>query len=96
MPTIPISTPLSPGDVDDGRLSGVFVNTGARPRPWPSRTGTRSCNGCREVLRLDAGTGGRVVREPFNGTVRLDGYGVAVVSTAPSAAIAASKPATAR
>jgi hypothetical protein len=33
-------------------------------------------------LRIDAGTGNRVVIEPFDGTVRFDGYGVAVVTHA--------------
>jgi hypothetical protein len=34
------------------------------------------------VLRLDTGTGGRVVREAFRGTINLDGYGIAVLSNA--------------
>jgi hypothetical protein len=35
---------------------------------------------CRELARLDESTGDRVVREPFRGTITLNGYGVAVVS----------------
>ncbi len=35
-----------------------------------------------EILRVDASTGDRVVREPFSGTVRLNGYGMAVVTNA--------------
>jgi hypothetical protein len=31
------------------------------------------------------------VRGPFDGTVRLDGYGIAVVSSAPSEAIASTR-----
>jgi len=73
---------------DGGPLSGVFVNTGARPQTLAAADWDQELKGCREVLRLDAGTGGRIVREPFDGTVRLDGYGVAVASTAPSEAIA--------
>jgi hypothetical protein len=73
-----------------GRLSGVFVNTGSRLQTLTASDWDPQLAGCREVLRLDSGTGDRVVREPFEGTVRLEGYGVAVVSTAPSAAIAAS------
>ena len=41
--------------------------------------------GARQVqaaAALDAGTGNRMVREPFDGTVSLDGYGVAVVTNA--------------
>ncbi len=65
-----------------GRLSAVFVNTTSgrrivRPGDWDE-----SLAGCREVLRLDASTGNRVVREPFDGTVSLQGYGVAVATTA--------------
>jgi hypothetical protein len=41
------------------------------------------------VLRLDTGTDGRIVREPFDGKIRLNGYGLAVVSSAPSEAILA-------
>jgi hypothetical protein len=65
-----------------GRLSAVFVNTTAgrrivKPGDWDERLAD-----CREILRLDASTGNRVVREPFDGTVSLQGYGVAVATTA--------------
>jgi hypothetical protein len=72
---------------DDGHLACVFVNTGARSHTLAAAEWDRELTGCREVLRLDTATGGRLVREPFDGTVRLDGYGVAVVSTSPSDAI---------
>ncbi|MBO0764832.1 MAG: hypothetical protein J2P50_09635 [Hyphomicrobiaceae bacterium] len=72
---------------DAGRLSGVFVNTGARTHRLAAADWAPELTRCREVLRLDAGTGDRIVREPFDGTVRLDGYGIAVVSTEPSAAL---------
>jgi hypothetical protein len=61
---------------DGGRRSTVFVNTGTRPQrvalseDLPSRP---------EVLRLDASTGNRVLRGAFDGAVRMDGYGIAVV-----------------
>jgi hypothetical protein len=45
------------------------------------------------LLRLDTSTGDRLVCEPFDGTVRLNGYGIAVVSTAPSAAMLGDNPA---
>ena len=47
--------------------------------PWRLRLGRRAVR-LREILRLDASTGDRVAREPFDGTVRLKGYGVAVVT----------------
>jgi hypothetical protein len=37
---------------------------------------------CDEVLHLDASTGSRVMRQPFDGTVDLAGYGLAVVTNA--------------
>jgi hypothetical protein len=66
---------------DQGRRSGVFVNTTAKPcklrvADWDDRLGD-----CTELLRIDTGTGRRVVREPFGGTIRLDGYGVAVATS---------------
>ena len=74
---------------DDGRLSGVLVNTGARPRTLAASDWDPVLEGCREVLRLDAGTGGRIVREPFGGKIRLNGYGLAVITNAPSEALLA-------
>ena len=78
--------------VEDGRLSAIFVNTSDKPETLAVSDWNPDLLRCREVLRLDSGTGDKVVREPFNGLVRLDGYGLTVVSTAPSAAIAVSKP----
>ena len=74
---------------DEGRLSGVLVNTGARLRTLAASDWDPDLEGCREVLRLDTSTGSRIVREPFDGKVRLDGYGLAVVTNAPSEAILA-------
>lgn len=67
---------------DDGRRSGVFVNTASRPRVLSVRDWDDGLSGCEVVLRVDEGTGNRVAREPFDGKVRLDGYGVAVVTNA--------------
>ena len=68
---------------DDGRLSGVFVNTARRPRQLTVADWDDGLRAAKTVLRIDASTGGRVVREPFDGTVRLNGYGVAIVTNAP-------------
>jgi hypothetical protein len=72
---------------DDGRLSAVFVNTSReacslRPIEWDS-----GIVGCDTVLRLDTGTGEQVAREVFDGTVRFDGYGIAIVTNAASSTI---------
>jgi hypothetical protein len=63
-----------------GGRSGVFVHTAGGlldldPGAWDD--GLRDCTA---VLRLDASTQGRFVREPFTGRVCLRGYGMAVVS----------------
>jgi hypothetical protein len=65
---------------EDGRLSAVFVNTSRQPVvldavEWDGALGT-----CNEVLRLDEGTGGRVACAPFDGAVRLEGRGIAIVT----------------
>ena len=67
---------------DNGRRSGVFVNTAAKPRVLTVSDWDDGLQACGAVLRVDTSTGDRVAREPFDGTVRLDGYGVAVVTNA--------------
>jgi hypothetical protein len=65
---------------DGGRRSGVFVNTSAKPLQLKSRDWDAALDTCGHVLRLDAGTGGRIVSEAHEGIVSLDGYGIAVVT----------------
>lgn len=72
---------------DAGRLSAVFVNTGRGARTLEAAAWDEGLGGCDEVLRIDTGTGGRVVREPYNGTIRFDGYGVAIVTNAAASTI---------
>jgi hypothetical protein len=67
---------------DAGRRSGVLVNTSNRPRALNVGDLDKDLLASREVLRVDVETGNRIVREPFDGTVRLGGYGVAVVTNA--------------
>lgn len=82
------SAPLGEAGLDaivasDGqRLSAVFVNTSPRPRSINLVDWDRGLGDCREILRLDASTGCHVEREPFDGTVSLQGYGIAVATTA--------------
>lgn len=66
----------------EGRRSGVFVNTSRHPRALRVTDWEPGLAACDEVLRVDVATGDRVVREPFDGTVRLAGYGVVVVTNA--------------
>jgi hypothetical protein len=67
---------------DDGRRSGVFVNTSPRQSELVVADWDDTLEACGTLLRVDAGTGNRVVGGPSRGTVRLDGYGVAVVTNA--------------
>jgi hypothetical protein len=67
---------------DKGRRSGVFVNTTAKPRILTISDWDEGLGECEEVLRVDSSTADRVARDPFDGTVHLQGYGVAVVTNA--------------
>ena len=67
---------------DKDRRSGVFVNTTAKPQVLTVSDWDSGLEDCEEVLRVDTSTADRVAREPFDGTVRLHGYGVAVVTNA--------------
>jgi hypothetical protein len=69
-------------DGTTGRRSGVFVNGSARPLELAPCEWDAGLSSCEAVLRLDAGTGGRIARRPFDGRIRIEGYGVAVVTTA--------------
>jgi hypothetical protein len=72
---------------DDGRRSGVFVHTAGAPRTVTVSDWDGGLDGCSTLLRVDTRTGNRVAREPFEGTVHLDGYGIAVVTTATDAEV---------
>jgi len=65
---------------DSGRFSGVFVNTGSRARELSPAEWDSGLAGCEEMLRLDMSTGGRVVRTRRGEMIRLEGYGIAVVT----------------
>ena len=64
-----------------GRLSGVFVNTTANKCTLAASDWDGGLQDCVELLRLDRTTGCRVAREPFDGIIRLDGYGLAVATS---------------
>jgi hypothetical protein len=65
-----------------GRRSGVFVNTMARPCTLTGADLDAGLVQCTQLLWIDRTTRGRVARKPFDGTVGLDGYGVAVATNA--------------
>jgi hypothetical protein len=65
---------------EQARRSGVFVNTSAEPRTLVIADWDRELEAADTVLRIDLSTGGRVVGERCDGSLRLNGYGVAVVT----------------
>jgi hypothetical protein len=65
---------------DAGRLSAVLVNTLPRTQSLDVSRWAGGPGGCSDALRLDSGTGGRIVRERCRGSVRIEGYGLAVVT----------------
>jgi hypothetical protein len=67
---------------NDGRRSGVFVNTTAGPCTLTAPDWDGGLADCTDLLWIDAGTGNRVARQPFDGSIRLDGYGLAVATNA--------------
>ncbi len=72
---------------DDGRISAVFVNTARQPCTVNPADWDEGLGACNEILRIDIGTDQRVVREAFAGTIRFDGYGVAIVTNAAASTI---------
>ncbi len=64
----------------NGRLSAVLVNTSPQVRTIDLASLGSGVEGCRELLRLDGSTRDSVVREVCKGTVRIEGYGLAVAS----------------
>jgi hypothetical protein len=70
---------VAAGD-NDGRVSGVFVNTSSVPCEIVTADWDSELSACSDLFRVDTGTGKRVVRERFGGTIRLNGYGVAAVT----------------
>ena len=65
-----------------GRRSGVFVNTIAAPCTLTAPDWDDGLGDCTELLWIDAETGNAVARRPFDGSIRLDGYGMAVATNA--------------
>lgn len=69
------------------RISGVFVNTARQPLRLSPAQWDSGLEKCSTVLKLDGKTGGRVVRAPFEGTLLIEGYGLAAVTNAPDIVI---------
>jgi len=67
---------------ESGRRSGVFVNTAARRQVLTICEWDDMLMSYDQILRIDTSTGDRVARQPFDGTICLEGYGIAVVTNA--------------
>ncbi len=63
-----------------GRTSGVFANTLPQAQTLDMSQWASELVACRDSLRLDTGTKGVVVREDRRGPLRIEGYGLAIVS----------------
>lgn len=66
---------------DDGQISALLVHTVDGPAAYAVAEFDPRLAACRRWLKIDAGTGNQVVEGACDGTVRFDGYGVAVVTT---------------
>ena len=67
---------------NNGRRSGVFAHTARGQRTLSVADWDAELRECRTILWVDTSTGCRVAREPFDGALRLEGYGVGVVTNA--------------
>ncbi len=65
-----------------GRRSGVFVNGSARPLDLAPCEWDSGLSACETALHVDGATGASIARRPFDGRIRIEGYGVAVATTA--------------
>jgi hypothetical protein len=72
----------------DGRLSALLVHLQPSKAAYSVAGLDGRLAGCRWFFKIDAGTGGRVIEAPFETTVSFEGYGVAVVTTAPAEPLA--------
>jgi hypothetical protein len=67
---------------EDNRRSALVVHLTERAATYAASDLTRGRADYQTILKIDQGTGNRVVQAAFDGTIPFDGYGVAVVTTA--------------
>jgi hypothetical protein len=65
---------------ENGRRSAVIVHLRDKPATYEISALAGGLEGCDTLLKLDGGTGNRVLRKQCHGTVAFDGFGVAVVT----------------
>jgi hypothetical protein len=67
---------------EDGRLTALLVHLQEKEATYTVSELDARLAGCGRLLKLDAGSGGRVAELPCEGTVTFAGYGVAAVTNA--------------
>jgi hypothetical protein len=65
---------------DDGRCSAVLVHQKEEAAAYDLSKLSDKLTGCRTLLKIDDGTGNRVVRSSYQGVIPFEGHGVAVVT----------------
>jgi hypothetical protein len=78
--SLPVDVVAARGD--DGQRSALFVHLREQAATYAVADLLPGGVGYRRLLRIDHGTGNRVVETEYDGTVPFEGYGVAVVTTA--------------
>jgi hypothetical protein len=68
---------------DEGRTSALLVHRQPGKAAYAVTTLDGRLAACHRLLKLDAGTDGRVVESPCDGRIRFEGYGIAVVTNDP-------------
>jgi hypothetical protein len=68
---------------DDGRKSALLIHLQPGKASYAVTALDGRLDACHRLLRLDAGTDGRVVESVSEGRVTFEGYGVAVVTNDP-------------
>ena len=66
---------------DGGRLAGLLVHLSDESASYQLSDLDERLRACTTLLKIDSATGNDVVREPCDGSVSFDGYGVAAVTT---------------
>lgn len=68
---------------DDDRSGGVVVNTSSERKVMTIREWDPVFGRCSDVFKIDGTTAGKVARQGFDGTLQIEGYGVAIVTNRP-------------
>ncbi len=67
---------------EDGRRSALFVHRSETPATYRLADLAGDLSACDTLLKIDEGTGNRIVQTALDGVLRFDGYGVAVATNA--------------